>query len=133
MLSIAALDVRFCRRHVRLRLFQLGRASASFLNSAESRSRDPFRVSIRRLRLAIRRDRRGEVGRRHVGERLSACHDRAGVRDDRVVAGPDTGDSTCVDLSPLNATLPVASTTGRNDTGLTVDQVNALPLFRASS
>ena len=32
------------------------------------------------------------------------------------VAGPETGDNTWVDLSPLNATLPVASITGRNET-----------------
>ena len=33
------------------------------------------------------------------------------------VAGPDTGDSTCVDRSPLNATFPVACTAGRNEVG----------------
>src|SRR5437879_10536740 len=36
------------------------------------------------------------------------------------VAGPETGDRTCVDLSPLNATLPVASMTGLKLVGCTL-------------
>src|SRR3954447_16041307 len=40
------------------------------------------------------------------------------------VAGPETGESTWVDLSPLKATLPVASTTGRKLVGCTVTRCN---------
>src|SRR5262249_29556719 len=35
------------------------------------------------------------------------------------VAGPETGESPCVDRSPLEATGPVACPTGRNDPGCT--------------
>src|SRR5262249_19652329 len=59
------------------------------------------------------------------------------------MAGPETGDSTCVDLLPLNATLPVASTAGRNVVAAVVmrctrfrwssEIVNAAGLFLAES
>ncbi len=44
--------------------------------------------------------------------------------------GPETGESTCVDLSPLNATVPVTSSVGAN---VSLASVTIVSLARCSS
>ncbi len=114
-------EVGVGRGDVGLRLLQLSARERVVLEQRRIAIGDAFRVAERRLRLAIVGDRRREVGRRDVRRAAVALvHDRSRFADTMRVAGPETGDSTCVDLSPLNATLPVASTIGRNATGCTV-------------
>ena len=120
MLCDRRVDVGVGRRDVGLRLLQLTARERVVLEQRRIAIGDALRVAECRLCLAIRRRPRSRsraTTRRRAAGR--ACTTAPGFTTTRV-AGPETGDSTCVELSPLNATLPVASTIGRNATGCTV-------------
>ena len=96
---------------VRARLVELAARERVVREQLFVELEDPRGVAHGRLGLAVRRDVGGEVRRRHDASACPAvtfAPSVATIRD----TGPDTGESTCVDLSPLNATVPVTSSVG---------------------